>query len=48
MAMQFVFGSSNNQNLAFRLFHSNWTIPAKENNVGSSDSAMSIAYGISL
>lgn len=48
MSVQFAFGEHNNQNLGFKLYVDSWSIPAKENNIFSTDAAMSLAYGINF
>lgn len=46
MSVQFVFGSTNRQNLGFKLAHNDWSIPAQDNKVNSHDSSMSLNYGL--
>lgn len=46
MAVKFIFGHRDNHEIAFRLLHDSWMIPADESQVTSTASAMALNYGI--
>ncbi len=48
LSARWVFGNQSHQSVGFRLLADSWIIPAKEEEVSSSDSMMSVNYGVNF